>query len=219
MTRALFLAVLAAAACSPEPRRAFPVGFLEPVSPRVAAEARRRGLEIAATAPPDAAVVSAAVATKGNAGEIMADARRLRFLAAQAVAKGSAGIFFKLPGAPKGYDLLDFDEEWQVPARVVRELLALRPVLEQGAPASAPFVVPAGIDLRAWTFRGRRYVLLVNSSGGPLALEERSLAPWRALFAVRSDARQNLPACGTGRCLAPEGVLWLEGRLLPEILP
>lgn len=36
----LALAVLAAA-CSPEARRAFPVGLLEPVSLRVAAEARR----------------------------------------------------------------------------------------------------------------------------------------------------------------------------------
>ena len=86
-------------------------------------------------------------------------------------------------------------------------------------PAPAPFAVPAGIEIRTWIFQGRRYALLVNASGAAQPLEEGSLAPWRALFAVRSDARQLLAPCGKKLCLPPEGVLWLEGRLWPELLP
>ena len=217
--RAAFGLVLAAAACSPDPRRAFPVGFLEPVSPRVAGEARRSGLEIAAQAPAGAAVVPAALPVNAGRGEVAADWGALRFLAARAIAEGSAGVFFRLPPTPAGRDLLDYPEERQAVDRVSRELLAVQPIMRGGAPAPAPFAVPAGIELRAWSFRGRAYALLVNSSGGPRPLEEKSLAPWRALFAVRSDARELLTPCGTGRCISPDGVLWLEGRLLPEILP
>ena len=219
MRRVFLFAVLAAAACSPEPRRAFPVGFLEPVSPRVAAQAKRSGLATAEQAPTGAAVVSAALPVNGGSGEVTADRSRLRFLTARAVAAGSAGVFFTLPRTPAGHDLLEFTEEWQAVDRVSRELLSMRPMLEGGAPAPAPFAVPAGVELRSWLFRGRRYVLLVNPSGGPLPLDEASLGPWRALFAVRSDARELLPPCGMGHCLPPEGVLWLEGRLLPETLP
>ena len=217
--RGVLLAALAAAACSREPRRAFPVGFLEPVSPRVAGEAARLGLQIAARAPAGAAEVSAAIPVKGGSGEVAADRSTLRFLTARAIAAGSAGVFLRLPRAAAGRDLVDYPEEWQAVERVALELLAVRPVIEAGAPAPAPFAVPNGVELRAWTFQGRRYVLLVNSSGGPLTLEERSLAPWRALFAVRSDPRQDLVSCGSGACLPPEGVLWLEGRLLPDLLP
>ena len=219
MRLAVFLAVLAASACSPEPRRAFPVGFLEPVSPLVAAEARRLGLAVAAQAPAGAAVVSAALPVKGGSGEVAQDWARLRFLAARAVVMGSSGVFLRLPRTAPGHDLLEYVEEWQAVDRVSRELLELRPMLEGGAPAAAPFPVPAGVELRAWAFRGRRYVLLVNPSGAAQPLDERNLRPWRALFAVRSDARQALPACGPDVCLPSEGVLWLEGRLLPETLP
>lgn len=216
---AVFLAALAAAACSRDPRAAFPVGLLGPVSPRIAAEARRLGLEVSAQAPSGAAAVSAAVAVKGGTGEVAADWTSLRFLTARAVVRGSAGVFLRLPLTPAGHDLLDYAEEWQAATRVTRELLAMRPVIEGATPAPVPFAVPAGVERRAWTFRGRRYVLLVNSSSGLAPLEESDLMPWRALFAVRSDARQVLVPCGRDVCLPPRGVLWLEGRLLPNILP
>jgi hypothetical protein len=217
MKRAVFFAALLAAACSPEPRRAFRLGFLEPVSSRVAAEAWRLGLEISPQAPPDAAEVSAARPVKGG-GEVAVDWARLRFLTARAIAGGAAGVFLRLPRTPAGHDLLEYTEEWQTVDRVTRELLAMRQVVQDGAVVPAPFAVPAGMEFRVWTFRGRRYVLLVNPSGHPLPLEQGSLVPWRALFTVRSDARQVLIACGKDVCLPPDGVLWLEGRLLPGIL-
>ena len=218
--RALVLALAAAAAaCSPEPGRPFSVGVLEPASARVAAAARRLGLEVSAQAPPGAATVSAALPLKGEDGEMAADAARLRFLAARAVAKGSEGIFLRLPRTPADRDLLEYVEEWQAVERVARELVALRPIIRGGTPASAPFPVPVGLEFRAWTFHGRGYVVLVNPTGVPLPLGGTSLATWRALFSVRSDPRQVLPSCGTESCLPPEGALWLEGRLWPEILP
>ena len=214
---AVILGVLALAACSPEPRPAFPVGLLEPVSPRIADEARRLGLEISAQSPPGAAVVPAG--RPSGSGEAAADWARLRFLTAHAIAGGANGVFLLLPHTPPGHDLLEYGEEWQAVERVIGELMTMRPIMQGGLPAPAPFVVPAGIEIRSWVFRGRRYVLLVNPSAARLPVKGENLAPWRALFGVRSDPRQVLAASGTDCFLPPGGVLWLEGRLLPEILP
>lgn len=217
MRRALLLAAAAAAACSPAPRRPFPVGFLLPVSPRVATAARRMGLEVAERAPDGAAAVSAAAPARKGGGEVTLDWARLRFAAARAVVEGASGIFFRLPAAPATHDYLEFDEESQSVDRVVRELLDMRPILRGGELAAAPFAVPSGIETRAWIYAGRRYVLLVNSSGRPLPLTPDDLEPWRSLFSARADAREALEGCGENRCLASGGVLWLEGRLLPGI--
>jgi hypothetical protein len=214
---AVILGVLAFASCSPEPRPAFPVGLLEPVSPTIAAEARRLGLQLAAQAPPGAAVVPAG--RPSGSGEAAADWARLRFLTAHAISGGANGVFLLLPRTPPGHDMLEYGEEWQAVERVLGELLTMRPIMQGGLPAPAPFAATDGLEIRAWEFRGRRYVLLVNPSGAPLPLKEENLAAWRALFAVRSDAREILTPCAGRSCLPPGGVLWLEGRLLPEILP
>jgi len=209
--RALLLLLAATAACSRAPRRPFTLGFLEPLTPDVAAAARGLGLDVAARAAPGAAALSAAVPLPGG-GEITADQAHLRYLAARAIAEGACGVYWRLPGVPAGKEYLGYVEEAQAVEREIRELLALRPIFEDGASAPAPFAVPAGLEIRAWDYAGRRYVLLVNASGAPQALDEETLGPWRTLFAVRADAREALGACGAGKCLAPEAVLWLEGR-------
>lgn len=220
MSRAALLAAALFAACSPEPRRAFPIGFLGPISPRVAAEAGRLGLEVSDQPPSEAAVETAAVpGAKDAAVEVIADWEKLRFLAARAAVRGADGIFFRLPRPPEGRDILDYPEEWQAMARVARELLAMRPILESGRPSPSPFAVPAGVEAGSWIRDGRRYVLMVNTSGAPAPIDADSLAPWRALFAVRSDPRQVLAVCGRQRCLPPFGVFWLEGRIHPGQLP
>ena len=91
----------------------------------------------------------------------------------------------------------------------------MQPLLEGGTLVAAPFAVPDGLLLRAWSYRGRRYVLLVNASGTDAALDAQALVPWRALFEVRSDARDLLIRCGAAFCLPPHRALWLEGRLSP----
>jgi len=206
MRRLLLPMALLAAACAPKPQRAFPVGLLGPLSARVAAEAGRLGLETAQTPPAGAAEISAG-------GTETFDWARLRLLGARAAASGASGVYFRLPSVPSGRDALDYPEEWQAVARVARELVLMRPIMEGGETAAPPFAVPAGMESRAWGFEGRVYTLLVNPSAKPLRLDDGSLAGRRALFAVRADARQDLAVCGAGRCLPPGGVLWLEGRL------
>ncbi|MEQ1919911.1 MAG: hypothetical protein ABL955_11990 [Elusimicrobiota bacterium] len=214
MRRVALLAAALAAACSQEPGRPFPVGFLSPVSPLAAAEAVRLGFVVSQAAPAGSATEAAGVpGAFGGASEVMADRETLRFLAARAVAKGAHGVFFRLPAAPDGRDLVDYPEEWQALIRVVREMTAMQPLLERGRLVAPPFAAAEGLAARAWIYRGRRYALLVNVSGTDAALESDALASWRVLYEVRSDARELLKPCGAMFCLPPHGVLWLEGRL------
>lgn len=214
MRRVLLPALLSlAAACAPAaPGGAFVAGLLEPVSPRVAAEARRLGLAVAVH-PPDGVPVEDAAVVLPSGGERLADHARLRFLAWRAAARGAPGVFFRLPGAPTGADLIDLAEEWQAVARLARELRLARDVMERGVPVRAPLRVPDGVDARAWRHQRRVYVLLVNVSSAPAVFDAKALAGRRGLFAPRAAAAEALPACAGGVCLAPEGVLWLEGRL------
>ncbi len=214
MKSALLLTV-ALAACSPEPRRAFPVGLQGPVSVRVESEAARLSLDVADQTPPGAAVASAAAPGSEIADVETTDSWfNLRFQAARAAAGGAAGFYFRPPKLPGARDILDYPEEWQAQARVLRELQAVRPVLERGRETGVPFPVPPGVEARAWSFGGRRYVVLVNASDADAAFEADDLAPWRALFEVRTDARQALNACAARRCLPSHRALWLEGRPL-----
>jgi hypothetical protein len=204
------------AACSPHRNAPFGIGFVGPVTPRVAAAARNAELSVAATAPDGAATIPAGVPRR-DGSEVTADFARLRVLTAAAIAEGASGIFFRLPRAANGRDYLEYAEESQAVDRVVRELLAVRPIMENGAPATAPFAVPAGVEFKAWSWQGRRYVLLANPSRADVPLDGNALEPWRALFAVRADPRESLIPCGAGRCLPAGDALWLEGRLLPDL--
>lgn len=215
MRRAALLAAALAVGCSPELRRSFPVGLLGPVSSRIAAEAGRLGLAVSDAPPAGAAVETTVIqGEKGGAAEVTANWETLRFLAARAAVRGAGGVFFRLSRTPEGRDLLDYPEEWQAVIRAVRELTAMKPVLERGTLVVQPFEVPDGLEVRAWTYRGRRYVLLVNSTSADAPLNAEDFVPWRALFEVRSDARYVLKPCGTKHCLSPGKALWLEGRLL-----
>ena len=213
MRAGLLLAAALLAACRDEPSRPFPVGLLQPLSPRVAAEAARMGLDVADSVPEGAASGSAGAPSLRVGAEVAADWAALRLLAARAAANGARGFYFRLPPAPEGRDHLDFSEEWQAPARVLGELLALRPILERGAPAALPFAAPPGIRTRAWRFNGREYLLLVNDSGDDAAFDSDVFEGRRALFEVRSDARRLLTPCGVRFCLPAGRALWLEGRL------
>ena len=205
--------ILAAVACAAEPGESFPIGFLGQVSPRVAVEARRLGIDLADVAPEGAASISAA-SPSATGGEMAAEWSRLRLEAARAAASGSRGFYLRLPVARAGRELLDYPEEWQAPARVLRELTAMRPVLERGTVAPLPFAAPQGVLARAWRHRGRLSVVLVNASGEDAAIDASGLLPYRALFEVRSDAREALTRCGSRSCLPAGRALWLEGRLL-----
>lgn len=205
--------LLAAAAFAAEPGAVFPVGLLGPVSPRISVESARLGLEVADVVPEGAVTVSAA-SPSATGGEIAADWSALRRAGALAAADGARGFFLRLPSAPAGRDLLDFPEEWQSPSRALRELQAMRPVLEHGAGAAVPFNAPAGVRARAWRHRGRLYVVLVNASEAEAPFEGGEFESFRALFEPRADARQAMRVCGVRFCLPAGRALWLEGRPL-----
>lgn len=217
MKRLLAAALLAlASACAPEKSRDFELGLLAPVGPGVAVAARAAGMTVREAAPEGADAHSAAASFTGASGRAedrMADWSHLRLLVARAAAHGRAGLFFTLPKSAEGREATSYPEEWQALARVARETAALRPILESGVEAAVPFEVPQGVMARAWRFQGRLYVLLVNDRTLAVPMSEESLKPWRALFEVRADARDLLSACGGGRCLPAERVIWLEGRL------
>ncbi len=204
------LAALLLAACSAEPPRPFPAGVAGPLSPRLRAEVLRLGFDSAEIVPP-----SAAVELAGDERDRTLPARRLRFLAARAAHGDAAGVFFVPPRLPAGLDWRDYPEEWQAAVRVLGEIRAMKPVIERGRPAAVPFPVPEGMRARAWSRGGRTYVLLINPGAVALPVDGAALARSRALFRPRADARETLPPCGASACLPPEGVLWLEGRLLP----
>lgn len=208
MRRFLAAALLAlSAACAPEKSREFELGLIGPVGPGVAAAARAAGMAIREAAPEG-------TDTRSAGAERMADWSGLRLQVAQAVIEGRTGVYFTLPKTAEGREATSYPEEWQALARVARETIAVRPILESGLVVPVPFPVPEGVESRAWRFQGRLYVLLVSgaSSSGPMS--DESLKAWRALFEVRADARDLLVSCGGGRCLPPERVLWLEGRIL-----
>lgn len=211
--RKFFLVVLLVAACAPEPERAFDLGLIGPVGPGLEAAARAEGLVIAEAAPERADLHHAGVPVPTSSEERLADWSRLRLLVSLAAVRGREGVFFTLPKAAPGEELTNYPEEWQALARVARETAALRPILEAGLETPAPFPTPEGLAVRAWRYRGRLYLLLVNESGRPAPLAVDELKPWRALFEARADARELLVPCGAGRCLPGERALWLEGRL------
>jgi hypothetical protein len=205
-----------ASACAPEKAREFELGLIGPVGPGVASAARAAGMTVREEAPAGADALSAAVVLPGaawRAEERLADWSSLRRLVARAAVRGRAGVFFILPRSPEGKELTDFPEEWQALARVASETAALRPVIESGVAADAPFPLPAGVEGRAWRYRGRLYLLLVADSADGAAIPAESLTPWRALFEVRADPRDVLPPCAGGHCLPAGRALWLEGRL------
>lgn len=204
------------AACAPDKARDFAFGVLGPVGPGVEAAALAAGVTVRASAAEGADVRSAAVVFTDDSGrpeERMADWARLRLLTASAAARGRTGIFFVLPKTPQGREMSGYPEEWQALERVAAETAAMRPILERGAEAVLPFAAPVGVEARAWRFRGRLYVLLVNPSELPVPMPSAPLEPWRALFEVRSDPRELLSFCPAGHCLDAGRVLWLEGRL------
>lgn len=211
--RTFLAAALLLAACAPEPQRAFELGLIGPAGPGVEAAARAEGLVVVAAVPERADLHHAGVPLPASSEERMADWSRLRLLVSLAAVRGRAGVFFTLPKAAPGRELTNYPEEWQALARVARETAALRPILESGLEAPAPFPTPEGVAVRAWRYRGRLYLLLVNEAARPAPLAVDDLKPWRALFEARADARELLVPCGSGRCLPGERAIWLEGRL------
>lgn len=143
------------------------------------------------------------------------DRAELRFMSYLAVLHGANGLFyFTLKRGKK--TLLDFPELWQAVSGVAQEMKGLQPVFEQGKTITLPFAPADGIEAKAWRYRARDYVVVVNrrqdqTRAFPSALLEPR---WRALFEARRDPKDALEPAGTSLRLKPQQVVVLESALL-----
>jgi hypothetical protein len=138
----------------------------------------------------------------------------LRFMSYDAVLQGAGGLWYYTFTRPDGQDLTHAPELWFALTWVVRELAQMKPVFEGGVRAEPPFKPePGDLQARAWRWRGRRYVVVVNRGGDAAAKlpEELLDVRWRPLFENRRDVRQLLDAKDGVFRLRPHQVLVLEG--------
>lgn len=139
----------------------------------------------------------------------------IRFMTYLSIVHGARGIFYFQLRKPGDRTLLDVPEHWQAVSRVTQELSALQPMLEKGRPVALPFSpASTAIEGRAWRWRGRDYVILLNRSPAHAALPSEFFSPrWRALFEPRRNPQDALSMLGEEPALKPYQALILESRL------
>lgn len=118
----------------------------------------------------------------------------IRFMSYLSVLHGARGLFYFCL-QKKGTTLFDYPELWQVVARIAREMKEMQSVFERGGPIPLPFEPnPDGVEARAWHYRGRDYVVIVNRRRGvKLKLPGVMLeARWRLIFEDGRDPKQLL---------------------------
>lgn len=153
-------------------------------------------------APPEATGV-----VKLGAGEDF-----LRFKSYDGVLHGSAGIRYVKDAALKPERLAAAED-------LAREMRLMAPIFARGRSIPLPFEPPTdGWSARAWTWRGRDYLVLANATRDrqwkmPAAVLTFS---WRPLFERRRDPRELLKEHGGSFYLRPFQVLVLESRLRPR---
>lgn len=140
----------------------------------------------------------------------------IRFMSYDAVLNGANGVWYYSYSTAPASNLSQTPELMQAVAGPARELRAMAPIFARGRPIRLPFPFdPAGIAARAWTYRGRDYVVLANRKGDvALKVPDEMLAPrWRPLFEVRRDPRELLFEYKGTYYLKSYQVLVLESRL------
>lgn len=153
---------------------------------------------------------------KGSRVGRFPDAAEIRFMSYDAVLNGASGVWYFTYSTPDGSNLSRTPELLFAVSGTARELRAMAPVFARGRPIELPFAVePDGVQGRAWTYRGRDYVLLVNRrKGADVRVPEEMLAPtWRPLFEARRDPRELLRPVEGAYYLRQHRVLVLESRL------
>lgn len=126
---------------------------------------------------------------------------QVRFMTYLAIARGAEGIFYFTYNGSDGVPLPARPERWGTYQRMAAELNALMPVLKKGKPGVLPAGLDANLASRAIKQGGRNYIILLNPSEAPIALNLEVLAPYRPLF----EPNRALPPA-----LAPHKVLVLE---------
>ena len=140
----------------------------------------------------------------------------IRLMSYLSILHGAKGLFYFRLQRSGGGTLLDEPELWQAVSRVTRELKSLQPILEGGAAVPLPFPPnPDSVEARAWRYRGRTYVIVLNRKDDiSQRIPEELLNPrWRPLFEPRRDPKDLLPKVGDAWYLPPHRVLVFESRL------
>lgn len=128
----------------------------------------------------------------------------MRFMTYDAALSGAEGIWYYTYSWGPGKSLALFPERLQALTRVARELRAMAPIFADGLPRVLPFPPkPGAVAARAWTWRGRDYLVLLNRGPAPVAIAEQvSYSEWTPLF----DSDRGLET------LQPYQVLALKSR-------
>lgn len=207
-----------AAACGPKPAD-FSVGFLDAADspadvvwllPEETAAKRLAPLEAAGER-----VRAKAAAAEGRKvwAAFKADADGLRFASYDCVLNGASGIWYLKSGLKP--------EQLFKAESVARELRALAPVFARGRAIPLPFEPPTdGWMARAWTYRGRDYLIMANRTRDrQWKVPAAALEPaWRPLFESRREPRELLKKHLDAYYLKPYQVLVLESRIRPKRL-
>lgn len=146
------------------------------------------------------------------------DIAEIRFMSYDAVLGGAQGVWYFNFTISTSATLADTPELLFAVNWVAREMRAMAPIFARGRAIPLPFPAPAdGWAARAWTWRGRDYLVLANRSGNRMwRVPEAALEPgWRPLFEVRRDPKELLFASHGAHYLKPYQVLVLESRLKP----
>lgn len=142
--------------------------------------------------------------------------KEIRFMSYDAVLNGADGIWYFTYSTAPGTGLSQTPAAFEAVESTALELRSLAPVFAGGRPLRLPFNPPAkGWTARAWSYRGRDYLVLANRTGDrQWKLPEEVLKPrWRPLFEARRDQRELLKAHAGFYYLKPYQVLVLESRL------
>lgn len=146
----------------------------------------------------------------------------LRFMSYDSVLNGANGVWYFAYGRPAGLTLSDSPELLARVEAAAAEIRALAAVFSRGRPIPLPFEPPTkGWMSRAWTYRGRDYLILANRTGDrQWKVPDEALEPaWRPLFESRRNPRELLKEFGGAYYLRPYQVLVLESRLRPRPSP
>jgi len=145
----------------------------------------------------------------------------IRFMSYDSVLNGAQGVWYFTYSTAAGSNLSHTPASMSAVDSTAGELRAMAPIFARGRPIPLPFEPPTkGWLARAWTYRGRDYLVLANRTKDRQwrVPEEALKSYWRPLFETRRDPRELLKSHNGSYYLKPYQVLVLESRIRPKRL-
>ncbi len=94
----------------------------------------------------------------------------MRFMSYDALANGADGLFYFLFTSKNIPLPIANKEHWQRIAAVTKEIAKLEPVFKNGAEIQSPLNLNAPLKSRAWQYKNKTYLLVVNPTAKPITL-------------------------------------------------